>query len=71
MTPVGLFGLHKKTQPFFGIILIKSSSESLRFIVLKNEILQPASLHAASYSPKVGTGIKIEVFLPRNILQKL
>ena len=68
--PVGLFGLHNKTQPFLGIIEINESRFSERFIVLKKVNLQSTSFDADSYSPKVGTGIKTR-FFDKNAVQKL
>ena len=69
--PVGLFGLQTKTHPFFGIIFKNSSKSFSKFIVLKNKILHPTSLAAASYSPNVGAGINTGVFLFKNAWQKL
>jgi len=69
--PVGLFGLHMKTHPFFGIFEINSSRFSDKSIVFNYEILQLFSLAAISYSWKVGIGIKTLVSFDKNAKQKV
>src|SRR5579883_2868977 len=55
--PVGLLGLHKKTQFFAEIMLLNSSKSLFRSIVLKKWSLALCSFAADSYSLNVGIGI--------------
>jgi len=70
-TPVGLFGLQIKIQPFLGIFIINLCKFFERSIVLKNDILHSQSFAEISYSLNVGIGINTRVFLFRKVLLKL